>query len=43
MKQHELSSPYRGVLGWIDGRLPLPSMLDCRYLKFRVPENLNYF
>jgi len=39
----KLSSPYSGLLGWIDARLPIPRMLDREYLKFRVPKNLNYF
>jgi ubiquinol-cytochrome c reductase cytochrome b subunit len=43
MSQRPLESPYRGVLGWIDARLPLPRLIDKEYLKFRVPRNLNYF
>lgn len=37
------SSPYSGVVGWIDTRLPIVQLLDREYLKFRVPKNLNYF
>ncbi|MEM8977073.1 MAG: cytochrome b N-terminal domain-containing protein, partial [Pseudomonadota bacterium] len=43
MEKKPLSSPYKGVLGWIDARLPIPRMLDREYLKFRVPKNLTYF
>jgi ubiquinol-cytochrome c reductase cytochrome b subunit len=43
MAQKPLSSPYSGILGWIDARLPIPRMLDREYLQFRVPRNLNYF
>ncbi len=43
MKNEPLNSPYRGVVGWIDARLPLIRLLDREYLKFRVPKNLNYF
>jgi ubiquinol-cytochrome c reductase cytochrome b subunit len=43
MPKTEISSEYSGILGWIDSRLPIPSILDREYLKFRVPRNLNYF
>jgi len=43
MLQRPLESPYRGLLGWIDARLPLPQLIEQEYLKFRVPRNLNYF
>lgn len=43
MSNRAITSPYVGVLGWIDARLPLPRMLEKEYLKFRVPRNLNYF
>ncbi len=43
MAQSPLQSPYGGILGWIDARLPIPRLLDREYLKFRVPRNLNYF
>ena len=38
-----LSSPYTGVKGWIDSRLPLIRMMEAEYLKFPVPKSLNYF
>ena len=43
MKNENLKSPYSGLLGWIDARLPIPRMIDKEYLQFRVPRNLNYF
>ncbi len=43
MAHQPLRSPYTGVLGWIDSRLPIIRMLDKEYLQFRVPRNLNYF
>lgn len=43
MDNHEVKSPYSGVTGWIDARLPLIRLMDREYLKFRVPKNLNYF
>ena len=43
MEKKPLTSPYSGVLGWIDARLPIPRMLDREYLQFRVPKNLTYF
>ena len=43
MVHKPLQSPYGGILGWIDARLPIPRLLDREYLKFRVPRNLNYF
>ena len=38
-----LTSPYSGVKGWIDSRLPLIRMMEAEYLKFPVPKSLNYF
>ena len=38
-----LSSPYPGIKGWIDSRLPLIRMMEAEYLKFPVPKSLNYF
>ena len=35
-------SPFTGVLGWIDDRLPLPRILLKEYIVFQVPRNLNY-
>ena len=35
MSQQPLQSPYGGILGWIDARLPLIRLLDREYLKFR--------
>ena len=35
-------SPFTGVLGWIDNRLPIFRMLKHEYLDFQVPRNLNY-
>ncbi len=43
MAEKSITSPYSGVLGWIDARLPIPRLIDREYLKFRVPRNLNYF
>ena len=36
-------SPFTGVLGWIDNRLPLLRMFKYEYLDFQVPRSLNYF
>ena len=36
-------SPFTGVLGWIDDRLPLFRMFKHEYLDFQVPKSLNYF
>ena len=36
-------SPFTGVLGWIDNRLPIIRMFKHEYLDFQVPRNLNYF
>ncbi len=35
-------SPFTGLLGWIDNRLPLPRILLKEYIVFQVPRNLNY-
>ena len=35
-------SPFTGILGWIDNRLPIFRMLKFEYLEFQVPKNLNY-
>ena len=43
MAHQPLRSPYTGIVGWIDARLPIIRMLDKEYLQFRVPRNLNYF
>jgi len=43
MAHKPLESPYTGVIGWIDARLPIIRMLDREYLQFRVPRTLNYF
>ena len=43
MANQPLQSPYTGIVGWIDARLPIIRMLDKEYLQFRVPRNLNYF
>ena len=36
-------SPFKGVLGWVDDRLPIFRMFKYEYLDFQVPRNLNYF
>ena len=36
-------SPFKGVIGWIDNRLPIFRMFKHEYLDFQVPKNLNYF
>ena len=36
-------SPFKGVLGWIDDRLPIFRMFKHEYLDFQVPKSLNYF
>lgn len=43
MAHQPMQSPYSGILGWIDARLPIVRMLDKEYLQFRVPRTLNYF
>jgi len=35
-------SPFTGVLGWLDNRLPIFRMFKYEYLDFQVPKNLNY-
>ena len=42
-KVKENSSPFTGVLGWLDNRLPIFRMFKHEYLDFQVPKNLNYF
>ena len=42
-KVKENSSPFTGVLGWVDNRLPIFRMFKNEYLDFQVPKNLNYF
>ena len=37
------TSPFTGVVGWIDTRLPIIRMMKHEYLDFQVPKNLNYF
>ena len=36
------TSPFTGVVGWIDTRLPIIRMMKHEYLDFQVPKNLNY-
>ncbi len=36
-------SPFTGVLGWVDNRLPIFRMFKYEYLDFQVPRSLNYF
>jgi len=36
-------SPFTGVLGWIDNRLPILRMFKYEYLDFQVPKSLSYF
>ena len=36
-------SPFKGVLGWVDDRLPIFRMFKYEYLDFQVPRSLNYF
>mgnify|MGYP003320562706 CR=1 FL=1 len=40
---HVGGSPFQGVLGWIDNRLPIFRMFKYEYLDFQVPRSLNYF
>ena len=43
VKTNKISqSPFTGVLGWIDTRLPIIRMMKHEYLDFQVPKNLNY-
>lgn len=35
-------SPFKGVTGWIDNRLPIFRMFKYEYLDFQVPKNLSY-
>ena len=35
-------SPFKGVAGWIDNRLPIFRMFKYEYLDFQVPKNLSY-
>ena len=35
-------SPFTGVVGWIDTRLPIIRMMKHECLDFQVPKNLNY-
>ena len=42
-KVAENSSPFTGVLGWLDNRLPIFRMFKHEYLDFQVPKNLNYW
>ena len=42
-KVSENSSPFTGVLGWLDNRLPIFRMFKHEYLDFQVPKNLNYW
>ena len=36
-------SPFTGVVGWIDDRLPIIRMFKHEYLDFQVPRSLSYF
>jgi quinol-cytochrome oxidoreductase complex cytochrome b subunit len=36
-------SPFKGVAGWIDNRLPILRIFKYEYLDFQVPKSLNYF
>ena len=42
-KGGENKSPFKGVLGWLDNRLPIFRMFKMEYLDFQVPKNLNYW
>jgi ubiquinol-cytochrome c reductase cytochrome b subunit len=43
VKTNKISpSPFTGVVGWIDTRLPIIRMMKHEYLDFQVPKNLNY-
>ena len=42
-KVGENKSPFKGVLGWLDNRLPIFRMFKGEYLDFQVPKNLNYW
>ena len=42
-KVAENTSPFTGVLGWLDNRLPIFRMFKHEYLDFQVPKNLNYW
>ncbi len=35
-------SPFKGVVGWMDNRLPIFRMFKYEYLDFQVPKNLSY-
>ncbi len=36
-------SPFTGITGWIDNRLPVIRMFKHEYLDFQVPKSLSYF
>ena len=40
---HMGGSPFTGVLGWLDNRLPIFRVFKYEYLDFQVPRSLNYF
>ena len=42
-KVAENTSPFKGVLGWLDNRLPVFRMFKHEYLDFQVPKTLTYF
>ena len=42
-KVSENTSPFKGVLGWLDNRLPIFRMFKHEYLDFQVPKTLTYF
>lgn len=43
MSSTSSGTSYTGVVGWIDRRLPIFTMLNKEYQEFPVPKNLNYF
>jgi ubiquinol-cytochrome c reductase cytochrome b subunit len=42
-KVAENTSPFTGVAGWIDNRLPILRIFKHEYLDFQVPKSLTYF
>ena len=42
-KVSENTSPFTGVAGWIDNRLPVLRIFKHEYLDFQVPRSLTYF
>ena len=39
----DAKTPYSGITGWVDQRLPIVSYLEKEYGNFPMPKNLNYF